>query len=89
MPQAVSWSADGKVLHLGLLGGAAVFDLPLPSGRSVPVLPPDGLQSVEQAAAWPGVKQLPVPGAIPGPDRSVIAYAKVTAQRNIYRVRVP
>jgi serine/threonine protein kinase/Tol biopolymer transport system component len=88
-PQEVSWSPDGRRLFLALMGGGTVFAIPLSPGRMLPPLPSAGLQSVEEAAALPGAKPFPVPAAIPGPDPSVYAYTKVTAQRNIYQVPVP
>ena len=36
----------------------------------------------------PGARTFPVPGAFAGPNPSIYAYSKVSAQRNIYRVPV-
>jgi Tol biopolymer transport system component len=89
LPQEVSWSPDGKLLYLALMGGSAVFAVPLRPGQALPALPPGGLRSVGDAIALPGAKPFPVPGAIPGPDPSTYAYPKFTAHRNVYRVAVP
>ena len=88
-PQPLSWSPDGKLLYLGLMGGNNVYTVALRPGRILPPLPPAGIRSFEDVAALPGAKPFPVPGAVPSPDPSVYAYPKVSAQRNIYRITVP
>jgi eukaryotic-like serine/threonine-protein kinase len=88
-PQPVSWSPDGKLLYLSLVGGQAVFAVPLRPGQVLPALPPAGIRSYEDASALPGAKPFPASGAFPGPNPSVYAFPKFTAQRNIYRVPVP
>jgi Tol biopolymer transport system component/predicted Ser/Thr protein kinase len=87
-PQPVSWSPDGKLLYISLVGGQAVYAVPLRPGEALPPLPPGGIHSAEEAAKLPGAKRLPVPGEFPGPNPSVYAYPKFTSQRNIYRVPV-
>jgi len=88
-PQPVSWSPDGKLLYISLVGGQAVYAVPLRSGEVLPPLPPGGIHSAEEAAKLPGAKLLPAPGEFPGPNPSVYAFPKFTSQRNIYRVPVP
>ena len=88
-PQPVSWSPDGKLFYISLVGGQTVYSVPLRPGQVVPPLPPGGIHSPEEAAKLPGAKLLPVPGAFPGPNPSLYAYPKFTSQRNIYRVPVP
>jgi serine/threonine protein kinase/Tol biopolymer transport system component len=87
-PQPVSWSPDGKLLYISLVGGQTVFAVPLRSGQVLPPLPPGGIRSVEDAAALPGAKPFPVAGAFPAPNPSVYAFPKYLAQRNIFRVPV-
>ena len=87
MPPPVSWSPDGKLLYLSLMG--SVYAIPLRPGQILPPLPPAGIRSFEDAAALPGAKAFPVPGAFGGSNPSVYAFPKATAQRNIYRVPVP
>jgi serine/threonine protein kinase len=88
-PQPVSWSGDGKLFYISLVGGQTVYAVPMCPGEVVPTLPPDGIHSAEEAAKLPGAKLLPEPGQFPGPNPSLYAYPKFTSQRNIYRVPVP
>ncbi|MBZ5632105.1 MAG: protein kinase [Acidobacteriia bacterium] len=88
-PQPVSWSPDGKLFYISLVGGQTVYSVPLRPGEVLPPLPPEGIHSAEEAAKLPGAKLLPAPGEFPGPDPSVYAFPKFTSQRNIYRVPVP
>jgi Tol biopolymer transport system component len=85
-PRPVSWSADGKFIYISLVGGQAVYAVPLRPGQMLPPLPSGGIHSAEEAAKLPGVKLLPVPGEFPGPEESIYAFPKFTAQRNIYRI---
>ena len=88
-PEEVSWSAGGDFVYLAFMGGAAVFAVPLSRAEVLPPLPTDGVASFEDVAALRGVKPFAVPGAFPGPDPSVYAYQKLSAQRNIFQVPVP
>ena len=88
-PPPVAWSSDGKVFYISMVGGQAVFAIPLRPGQVIPPLPPNGVRSVEEAAKLPGAKQFPVAGAFPGPGPAVYAFPKFVAQRNIFRVPVP
>lgn len=87
-PPFLSWSPDAKFLYISLWR-QATYAIPLRPGQIVPPLPVAGIRSAEDVAALPGAKPFPVPGTFAGPDPSVYAYAKLTAQRNIYRVPVP
>jgi eukaryotic-like serine/threonine-protein kinase len=87
-PVFLSWSPDGKFLYLAIWK-MPPFAIPLRAGQVLPPLPAAGIRSTEDLAAFPGAKPFPVPGAFAGPDPSIYAYAKLTAQRNIYRVPVP
>jgi serine/threonine protein kinase len=88
-PQPVSWSPDGKLFYISLVGGQTVYSVPLRPGQVLPALPPDGIHSPEEAAKLPGAKLLPAQGEFPGPNPSIYAFPKFTSQRNIYRVPVP
>jgi serine/threonine protein kinase/WD40 repeat protein len=87
-PGFLSWSPDGKFLYISTWR-QATYAIPLRAGQILPPLPAAGIRSAQDAAALPGAKPFPVAGAFAGPDPSVYAYAKLTAQRNIYRVPVP
>ena len=88
-PPCVSWSSNGKFLYFNDRTAAQVYALAIPRGRNIPPLPDGGIASADQAAAWPGARVIQEPTAFVGADPSVYAFLRVTAQRNIYRVRVP
>jgi Tol biopolymer transport system component len=87
-PQFLTWSPDGRFVYIALWG-TATFAVPLRGGEVLPRLPSAGIASEQDVASLKGAIRFPVPGAFSGPDPSVYAYAKATAQRNIYRVPVP
>jgi hypothetical protein len=87
-PPPVSWSPDGKFVHLGFWANGA-FAVPLQSGQILPALAGNGIRSIEDAAALPNAEPFAVANAFPGPTPAVYAYSKSSAQRNIYRVPVP
>ena len=63
--------------------------LPVGPGKAFANLPASGVKSEEEAAALPGVRVIERGSISPGPDPSVYAFVKRTAQRNLYRVSVP
>jgi Tol biopolymer transport system component len=88
------WSPDGRYFYVSFIGmGHSPFGktyaLPIPTGRSLPVLPASGVKSEEEAAALAGVTVIEHGHISPGRDPSVYAYMKVTAQRNLYRIPIP
>jgi hypothetical protein len=88
-PEEVSWSAGGEFVYLAFMGGSAVFAVPLARSAVLPALPSDGLKSLQDVMALRGAKSFATPGAFPGPNPLVYAYQKLSAQRNIFQVRVP
>lgn len=88
-PPPVSWSPDGKLFYVSMVGGQSVYAVPLRPGQLLPPLPPAGIRSPAEAAALPGATAFPVAGAFPSPNPSIYAFPKFTAQRNIFRVPVP
>jgi Tol biopolymer transport system component len=88
-PPPVSWSPDGKLFYVSMVGGQSVYAVPLRPGQLLPTLPPAGIRSPAEAAALPGATVFPVAGAFPSPNPSIYAFPKFTAQRNIFRVPVP
>jgi serine/threonine protein kinase len=87
-PQPVTWSPDGKFVYLSFWGNGT-FAIPLRANQMLPPLPAEGIRAVEEAAALPGAQPLPIANAFAGPNPTVYAYSKASAQRNIYRVPVP
>jgi eukaryotic-like serine/threonine-protein kinase len=88
-PPCVSWSPNGKFLYLNDRTAGQIYALPIPPGRSLPPLPPEGITSPKQAAALPGANVIHERYAFIGEDSSTYAFFRITAQRNIYRIRVP
>jgi len=87
-PQFLTWSPDGRFVYIALWQ-TATFAVPLRAGEVLPKLPAAGIKSEQDIAALPGAVRFSVLGAFSGPNPSVYAYAKASAQRNIYRVPVP
>jgi hypothetical protein len=84
----VKWSADGKLLFLGL-EGRSTYAIPLPPGRMLPVMPPGGFKSEAEIARLPGVRTISSTGVAPGPSPDIYAFTRETVQRNLYRIPVP
>lgn len=87
-PPCASWSPDGKFLYLNDRRAGQIYVLPIPPGRSLPVLPAGGIASAEQAAALPGARVIHEPYAFVGRNPSTYAFFRITTQRNIYRIRL-
>src|SRR5579885_1400390 len=64
------------------------YIVPLPKGKMLPRIPPDGFHSEEEIAHLLGARKLDALGA-PGPAIGVYAFERVTVQRNLYRIPVP
>src|SRR5262249_42293963 len=86
-PPYVTWSPDAKFLYLNFEG--SIYAIPLRPGQTLPPIPPSGFRTRKDLAALPGVRLLPEPEAIAGPNPSIYAYPRFATQRNIYRVPVP
>jgi Tol biopolymer transport system component len=88
MPFYFGWTPDSKFVYWNF--NNATYAIPLPSGRLLPAVPPGGIQSREGVAALPGARLISeYDRPVPGPNPSAYAFAKVSTQRNIYRVPVP
>src|SRR5262249_49767275 len=85
-PPVVSWSRDGNFLYVNVRRGSEIVAVPLSPGRNLPPLPASGVRTVAEAEALPGARVIHEPRAYVGPDPSVYAFVRATAQRNIYRV---
>ncbi len=89
------WAPDGRFLYFSFTGmgtvphGGKTYALPIPSGSSLPTLPADGVRSEAEGAGLPGVRIIDQGEISPGPEPSVYAFRRITAQRNLYRVPVP
>ena len=88
-PPCVSWSPDGKFLYLNVRIAGQICVVPLQPGRNLPQLPASGVGSAAEAAALPGARIIPQPLAFLRANPSVYVFARITTQRNIYRISVP
>jgi eukaryotic-like serine/threonine-protein kinase len=84
----LGWSADGRFVYF-TIWAQGMFAVPLRPGEILPRLPANGIASPKDAEDLPGARRLAVPEAFIGPNPAVYAYAKLTAQRNIFRVTLP
>jgi len=85
-PPAVSWSQNGKFLYINVRRAGEIVAVPVPPGRNLPALPASGVHTVAEAEALPGARVIHEQRAYVGPNPSVYAFVRATAQRNIYRV---
>jgi hypothetical protein len=87
LPTSMQWSPDGRFLYLKY--ATSTYAIPLQPGSVLPRIPASGFASKEAVAAIPGAKLVSDQDVYPGPNPSIYAYVKVSAQRNIYRVPAP
>ena len=88
MPFYIGWSPDSKVMYWNFTN--ATYAIPLQPGRMLPPIPAGGIKSKDGVAALPGARLISEQDRpVPGPNLSTYAFAKVSTQRNIYRVPVP
>ena len=86
----VSWSRDGKFVYFHETPMRQTFAIPLRPGQILPPLPASGIRSPGlDAGALPGAQLIKQQRAFPAANPSVYAFARVTTQRNIYRVPLP
>ncbi|MFY9531298.1 MAG: protein kinase [Candidatus Acidiferrales bacterium] len=90
----VGWGPGGKFFYvrlrgIGAMGGGKAFAIALPSGKSLPTLPPSGLKSAEDLKGLNVVAVIDMTGIslfAPGLNPSIYAYARMTVQRNLFRI---
>jgi Tol biopolymer transport system component len=89
----VGWGPDGTVYlrfrDIGEMGGGKVIAIELPPGEDLPALPPAGLNSAEDARRLSVIAEIDTAGKVifaPGPHSSIYAYARLTVQRNLFRI---
>ena len=90
----IGWSHDGKFLYVrfrgvGDMGGGNAFVIGLPAGKELPALPDSGLKSVQDVKGLNVVAVIDMTGVsllAPGPNPTIYAYARMTVQRNLFRI---
>jgi eukaryotic-like serine/threonine-protein kinase len=89
-PPLVSWSPDQKYVYLHYPSPSRqTIALALQPGKALPSLPASGVETAAEATALPGARLVPQARAFVGANPSIYAFPRITAQRNIYRVRIP
>jgi hypothetical protein len=89
-----SWSSDGsRVIISGpspfvALGTGRSYVIPLEPGQIFPPMPEGGFGTEDQIAKVPGARRIDSDDVAAGPSNTY-AVAKVSAQRNLYRIPVP
>ena len=84
---SMKWTPDGRFVYLKF--ESSTYAIPLQPGQLLPPIPASGFASKEAVAALPGARLVSERDVYPGPNPSIYAFVKVSAQRNIYRVPVP
>lgn len=90
----VHWSRDAKSIYLRLPVSAEswaagrTYVLPLAKGSMWPKMPPEGFQTEADIPKVPGTTLLSEFDC-PGPTPEIYAFARMTAQRNLFRVPLP
>jgi hypothetical protein len=71
------------------MGGGKAYVIALPSGQSLPALPPGGIRSAKDLKGLNVVAVIDMTGKslfAPGPNPTIYAYARMTVQRNLFRI---
>jgi serine/threonine protein kinase/Tol biopolymer transport system component len=90
----VGWGSGGEFFYvrlrgIGAMGGGKAYVIALPGGKSLPPLPPSGIRSAEDLKGLDIVSVIDMTGIslfAPGPNPSIYAYARMTVQRNLFRI---
>ena len=87
---SLKWSRNGDTLWIagGAVADGRTYIVPLPPGRTLPPIPPDGFHSEAEIASLPGARKIDSAGE-PGPSRDIYAFLRATTQRNLYDIPIP
>jgi len=91
MPPPLSWTPDARFVYVKFADASQTgptFAIPLRPGQMLPPVPVEGFPSKDAVARLPGARLVSEGEVYPGPNPSIYAFTKVSAQRNIYRVPV-
>ena len=79
-----TWSSDGRWLYVAPQATGKTYVIPVPSGRSLPALPAEGVD--RDAAGRPEARIIPNGSISPGADPSTYVFTKTDLQRNLFRI---
>ena len=90
----IGWGPGGKFLYvrlraIGAMGGGKAFVIALPPGKSLPALPVSGVRTADDLKGLNVVAVIDMTGKslfAPSHDPSIYAYARMTVQRNLFRI---
>jgi eukaryotic-like serine/threonine-protein kinase len=89
------WSSDGKFFYVSMDRSAAATSqgatgkalaIPVPAGKSLPDLPPSGIDRVVGGVKIPGARMIEHVSLSTGPDPSIFVFTKTDLQRNLFRI---
>jgi len=78
------WSPDGRWLYVAPGVTGKTYAIPVPSGRSLPALPAEGVD--RDAAGRPEARIISNGSISPGADPSTYVFTKTDLQRNLFRI---
>ena len=89
-----TWSSDGRFFYLlnsnnagnATLARDKTVAIPVPSGKSLPDLPADGIDLAAPQLAIPGARVIDHELISSGPDPSTYVFTKTDLQRNLFRI---
>ncbi len=86
----LQWSSRGDCLWImgGVVPDGQSYIVPLPRGKVLPAIPPEGFRSEQDIDRLPGVRRVNATGA-PGPSPDFYAFERRTVQRNLHRIPIP
>ena len=86
------WAPDGRYLYISLevarVYSRKIAAIPLPPGRSIPDLPPSGVESFAQLAELARGRFIEQGGFAPGLNPETFAYVRMSMHRNLFRVPI-
>ena len=80
-----TFSSDGRWLYVAPVGTGKTYVIPVPSGRSLPDFPSEGIDS-GAGVGRPGVRIIENGSISPGADPSTYVFTKTDLQRNLFRI---
>ncbi len=80
-----TWSSDGRWLYVAPVATGKTYAIPVPSGRSLPDLPAEGIDP-GAAVGVPGARIIENGSISPGADPSTYVFTKTDQQRNLFRI---
>jgi hypothetical protein len=85
------WSSDGRFFYVKFdrdtpISPGKVLAIPVPAGRSLPDLPPSGIDLFAGNVTLPGAKVIDSATLVTGPDPSTFVFTKTDLQRNLFRI---